>query len=167
MFAATWLGIDLLQYQYRLFLHVCQQYWNEIHLQSQLFHQPPLNIKYFPCHFFFFSWKPESNYDTGGGMFFCFCFFFSFQTSINGLERPRTNLFCCRVQFKVRGGGNLMKLTCTVQETAKIPNIIFIKTCWVTVRCAQAMLQKILFNMLVKEIKLNINYILKQYRTVK
>lgn len=46
-----------------------------------------------------------------------------------------------------------MKSTCTVQETANFPNIISIKTCWVTVRCAQAMLQKLLFNMLVKQIK--------------
>lgn len=155
MFAASWLCRDLLLYQYRSFLHVRQQYWNKIHLQSQLFCQPPLNIKYFPCHFFF-SKNLKENMTLGVE---CFCWTFNNWP-------PRTKNYFAP-EFNFRWGKKVMKFTCTVQETAKIPNIIFIKTCWVTVRCAQAMLQKILFNMLVKQIKSKIKNLLKRYRTSK
>lgn len=59
-------------------------------------------------------------------------------------------LIFTKIQFRVKGGEDRRR-TCTVQETAFFsPNIVFIKTCWVTVQYAQAMLPKTLFNMLVK-----------------
>lgn len=66
--------------------------------------------------------------------------------------------FLRKFNSRWRGGGDRCRHALYKKLQFFSPNIVFIKTCWVTVRCAQAMLPKTLFNMLVKRMNF------KQYR---
>lgn len=78
MLTASWLGIDLFLYQYRLFLHVSQQYWNTLAITTVL--STSINYKIVSMSLFFFLSKINKIMIFGrvgvGSIFFFFSFLF-------------------------------------------------------------------------------------------